>query len=52
MVESDDLFIEVTFIIDNERREYKTETLMLRILHFPLKCLQNGVGVWNIIMGT
>lgn len=44
-MESGDLFIEVTFIIYNERREYKTETLMLRILHFPLKYLQNYIGI-------
>lgn len=43
-MESDDLFREVTFVIGNERREYKTETLRLRI-NFPLKCLQNKTGI-------
>lgn len=46
-VESDGFFIEVTFITDNERRDYKTEVPLLRILHFPLKCLQNHIGLWN-----
>lgn len=51
-MESDDLFIEVTFIIVNERREDKPDTLMLRILHFPPKCLQSDIGILNIITGT
>jgi len=43
-MEDYDLFIKVTFIIDNKRREYGTETLVL-IMHFLLQCLQICVGI-------
>lgn len=51
-VESYDLFIKVTFIIDNERGDYKTEALFFKNTSLPTKCLQKDIGIWNIIMGA